>query len=123
MGWYPPKSEAQQPWLSPRARTLISRRTLMLVGLVLVYVGYRFIDVAIRAASEAAQTMSAVGGSRRRASVPGLVLVLGGTACLLGLVTVAAAFMPVAWMERFRPKPPVTGDRGLGPERDWWRHW
>lgn len=123
MVWHPPKSYDDPPRLTPRVRKIVSRGTLFIVGLLLLYVGYKCFDVGIAANEEARKLQPVVRPGQRRLTGAFLPLIVGIGLLLLGTVTTVASMAPITWLERLKPKPPITGDRSAletKSHRAWW---
>ena len=98
--------------MTPQMRTIISRGAMLVLGLVLLYAGYKCISVGLIALEEAKklQPVSTIGiVPRRRMSGAGLPMLLGIVLALLGALTAVASMMPIWLMEKLRPAPPTTG--------------
>ncbi len=102
-----------------RRNEWIGRGTLLVVGLLILWAGWKLWGAA-EWASEQDATWNAVNPPRRtgeKRPIPASVLLYSATVIvgLAGLVTCAMSFMSISLMDRlFKPKPPITHDDGTG---------
>ncbi len=118
-------SPIQSPKSGPseRVRNLITRATLLLVTIVLLYCSYRTVTTAYAAHQEAKElaTKGMPPGTRTRVvSAAGLPMVVGiGLGCL-GVLTGLGAVMPWHFFDRF-VRPPSDAAQRKAAARDYFR--
>ena len=120
MPWQPLKSPEDRP-RATRLRTAISHATLIFVGMLMLFAGYKCISVGKRVYEEQRLIRMALpANSTQRTSSAHIALFVGGTGlCVLGTLTILVTFVPVSWLEYLRPRAPVTGDRDIStPDND-----
>jgi hypothetical protein len=127
MAWRPiPTQSNQAERLSPFVRAVISRCTLGLVSLALLYGSYRCIRLSLNLMEEARQTraqqsQSPLGARRTRAlSGAGLPMTIGIGLGALGLIAALGAVMPTSFFTHFARPPADTRQRIAAP-RDYFK--
>lgn len=104
MAWQPVKRK--QTGLSPRAREVVSKITMILAGLALCYASYKCFRASGMMADAMAETSQRT--SVRGSTAGGVILLpfLGGVACgLLGLALVGCAVVTPKFLEQFNAPP------------------
>jgi hypothetical protein len=120
MAWKPIKPRNSGP--SPFVRNLISRGTLALVSLALLYGSYRCFRWISWAEDETAAINAQLAARSSRPTRPqrantGLPMMVGVGLGLLGVVTGAGAVMPTSFFERFVKPPGDIDDEVEGVKR------
>jgi hypothetical protein len=94
---------------SERTRSLISKATLAVIAIALLYAGYRciaFSRAAVQEAKERAGNRPLTRGERRLTGA-GLPLAVGVGLCGLGTIAAAGAVLPWSFFDRF-VRPPSS---------------
>lgn len=104
-------------------RELISRSAAAVLGLALIYGGWRCIAKGLDFARDSAQRESVGDVSRRaRGSGLGLPIYAGVILLIVGIPIAGIAVVPTRWIEKvYRVSPPVTHEHFDGDSRRvWW---